>query len=352
MAAVAVPATTAPIPRLLVQSQPPASASPSELAGRIGGGPAPPPAPSPPRPLFERPKPASPFDAAARPPWCEGCGIFVPARRRLCDGCTRLMRTGGLITIDELRAEVRRREARERAMEWILGGSRRWLSFERVLVPKILDAARHVVQRTPGSSGRAIYSEAPSIVATLLYLAGSAQWYGLTADQAEAAIAAKYVELRSRGAVLRVPVHDRLLDVWRRHLDARDFDGPFLFRNGQPPFDGRSAGKRNEREVHQVLEGRRSSPGTDSVRRRLRELHGVDELLAPARFRKTFLDAAAAAGLEGAPAWLPLHVAYRGRLVASQRSVEDVLAAQREISAVDVIGESRVRRGPLESLKP
>lgn len=210
------------------------------------------------------------------------------------------------------------------------------------VLPQVLEASRHVRQFKPAGKTE-VYSEAFAVTATFVYTGGRAQWYALTDDQAEAAIDAKYVELFVKeGEHVVVPVHDKLLAIWREHMDRRDHEGPSLFRHGRNPYqyqDGSKdwksdllAAKSNERNVERILTG--AGERKDSVGSQLLDRFGVVEQLTSHRIRKsvgTFMEQYGFTESERR-----LQLSHGAKSITAHYSAPQVLEVQRKISKMDL----------------
>ncbi len=187
-------------------------------------------------------------------------------------------------------------ELKVQKMPRVIGKRHPHEPFPILLLPKILEASRHVVQRSP-TTGAEVYSEAYALTGTLLYSGMRAQSYGLLDAQVEKALDDKYVQLNVKsGYEVQVPIHDRLREIWTEHLDKRDHEGPQFFRHGRDPYtymDGNQDWREdflaltgNGKRVQDVLRGR-GEDGADSVQRELKVLYGVEERITAHRFRKS-----------------------------------------------------------------
>jgi hypothetical protein len=227
-----------------------------------------------------------------------------------------------------------------------IGRVRPHLPFDLLHVPLILEAARRVHQFNV--QGQEVYSEAYAVTATFLYSAGRAQFYGLRVDQVEDAIKTKVlgknVDLYVKtGKSAEIPMHDRLLEIWKEHLDKRDFDGPMLFRHGLYPYtyqegnlkweEDVNAADRNLLSVQYLL---RASP--HSVARALASEFKVKERLTAHRFRKTLGTALEDYGFTKAER--NLLGAWEGEGMAEEYSMPNLLRLQKKWSTVDYGDES------------
>lgn len=211
------------------------------------------------------------------------------------------------------------------------------------LLPKILEAARDVKQYTPGSAHGEVYSEAFPLTATFLYGGGRAQWYAITDEQVKTALPRKYIELFVKeGEYVFVPVHDRLLAIWKEHLKNRDFDGPMFFRHGRDPYtyqegkkdwraDHRAANSNNN-HVERIFVGHYA--GSDCVERRLEERFGVREDLSSHRFRESVGTYMEAYGFTKAERRLQL--SHSAADIEDQYSRAGVEALQVKLSTMDL----------------
>jgi len=216
------------------------------------------------------------------------------------------------------------------------------------LLPKILEASKHVLQRDLG--GKEIYSDAFAVTATLLYTGGRAQFYGLRDQEVRAALEKKYVEIFVKeGEEVLVPVHDRLLAIWKDHLDQRDFDGPQFFRHGRNPYtyqDGNKAwredalaSKGNDTIVGSILRSPAKAHGggpgrTEGVEVYLERLYGIRERLTAHRFRKSVGTYMEAYGFTDSERRLQL--SHGAKTITEQYSVADVVRSQEKLSKLDL----------------
>jgi hypothetical protein len=188
-------------------------------------------------------------------------------------------------------------------MPRVIGTSKPHQPFDARLLPKILEASRHVTQRAVLAGSMKFsetYSEAFPVVATLLYTGARAQIYGLMDAQVQETLDNDLPFVKpfvKEGRQEPVIVHEKLKPIWRRHLDERDFEGPQFFRRGRNPYtyqDGSADWREdfrgataNDNNVARLLHGTASRPDSDSVERRLLDLYGVKEHLNAHRFRKS-----------------------------------------------------------------
>lgn len=218
------------------------------------------------------------------------------------------------------------------------------------LLPKVLEAARHVEQHE--RFGRKAYSESFPVVATFLYGGGRAQWYGITDEQVEGALKKRYIELFVKeGEYVHVPVHDRLLEIWRGHLDRRDFTNrdartkkAMFFRHGRDPYtyqegskDWRGddwAARSNDLHVARIFAGRARGRGWDCVERRLEEGFQVREDVSSHRFRKSVATYMSQYGYTDAETRLQL--AHGAATITQAYQVPFVLELQKKLSLMDL----------------
>lgn len=229
----------------------------------------------------------------------------------------------------------------------VLGEVEPYEAFPLALLPKILDAAKHVVQ--VNQHGDPIYNEAYALTATFLYTGGRAQFYGITDEQVRAALEKKYIQLFVKGGrkQVKVPVHDRLLEIWKEHLEKRDFDGPAFFRNGRNPYtyhdgnkdwteDSRASGS-NVVSVCRILRGpalNSEAALSDGVEHQLEILYGVKDKITSHRFRKSVVTYMELYGFTEAER--RLQVSHGAETITQKYSDPNILEAQRKISTMDL----------------
>lgn len=155
--------------------------------------------------------------------------------------------------------------------------------FPLEICPDILDAARDCTKAVRG------YEEIYPVVAGLAYSGMRAQMYGLRVSDLD--FDARVIDTRTkRGDEVQIPMHDRLVEIWKEHLENRTYESDYLFERGTNPHvyleDRKNRGVwkedaramcRNQQNVMRILA---------RVEKELR-LRGIDEHLMAHRFRKT-----------------------------------------------------------------
>lgn len=246
-------------------------------------------------------------------------------------------------------------EVKSHRMPRKIGKKNAYLAYDLPLLPEILEASRLVKQYSPGCVTREVYSEVPAVVATFLYGAGRAQWYGLTLDQAEHGIHEGVTELFVKeGEWVFVPIHDKLRAIWKEHLDHRDFDRKdpdtgerMFFRHGRSPYKYQSGNKdwrsdaraasSNDWHVQRVFHpiGQKEvARNADCVQRRLREQTDLDVVLQAHRFRKSVSTYMELYGFVGAERRLQL--SHGAKTITDDYSTPQVLELQRKLSLMDL----------------
>lgn len=151
------------------------------------------------------------------------------------------------------------------------------------ICPDILDAAKESTKAVRG------YEEIYPVVAGLAYTGMRAQMYGLRVSDLD--FDAGIIDTKTkRGEDVQIPMHERLVEVWKEHLENRNYESEYLFERGTYPYlylkDRKNRGVwredakamcRNQQNVMRMLA---------RVEKELR-LRGIDEHLMAHRFKKT-----------------------------------------------------------------
>lgn len=231
-------------------------------------------------------------------------------------------------------------EIKGRKLPPVIGKKHPHEPYPLALVPKILEASRAVVQKD--GSGAKIYSEAFAVTATFIYSGGRGQFYGLRVDQVREALKKKYLELYVKtGKEIRIPVHDRLLEIWKKHLEDRGFDGPMMFRRGADSYtyqDGNVDFMDDERSatnnLHHVAKILHGADGGDNVQAALKRLFDLDEHLTSHRFRKSIATFYEQYGFTDAE--IRTVCGWAGSDIVDVYKLPNVQALQAKISKVDI----------------
>ncbi len=196
-------------------------------------------------------------------------------------------------------------------------------------LPLILEAARSIreVQGNQHSPAGRVYCDDGTIVGVLLYT-GLRVGFAMGLRVQDIDFGERVIATRTKGGhEVTIPLHRRLDELLRRHLEARDYDSAMLFRFGRYPFNCLDKGsaddweedaralKYNEKYVSEALRKR--------VEPRVRKTFGEDvSPLRAHRIRKSVGTYASQFGLDDTERRLIL--THGARTITQEYDLRDV----------------------------
>lgn len=194
----------------------------------------------------------------------------------------------------------------------------KWTPFTPEVLTKILNAAKG--QAFVGEGFRAVRSEDYTLLMTLLYTGGRAQFYGLRVGD----IDFQRMEINTLvkgGKPVRIPLHPTLAALLKEHLASRGYQSEFLFRHGHDA-NTRTGQKANRQNAWRAC-------------KRVEAVAGVQEKVHPHRFRKTLATMGKRLGLD--PQFLQAILAHESVTMTLDRYAEVELEdVKREFAKLDL----------------
>lgn len=197
--------------------------------------------------------------------------------------------------------------------------SRKWKSLDLETVRKILEATKRY--ETIRCGAREAPSEDYVFLMTLLYTGGRAQFYGLRVKDLDFE-KKEITTVVKGGKIATIPLHPTLAQVLKEHLQTRDYDSEYLFRNGSD-VTTRKGQKANRQNAWRAC-------------KRAQAAVGIHESIHPHRFRKTLATYGKQMGMD--PQFLQAILAHESVNMTldeyAQVELEDV---KREFAKLDLV---------------